>query len=75
MTENLTEALEKTPLLEGRSFWALTEKLPQKSMVYNNLGVLLGRKGHSEKAKILFERAVQADPSFEPAQHNLGILR
>ena len=73
-TAALAETLSRKPSLLGENgFWRMTRTLPQKAMVYNNLGVLLAQRGLKEPARALFKKSLEADPSFKPARHNLTV--
>jgi cytochrome c-type biogenesis protein CcmH/NrfG len=44
---------------------------PDRAAVWFNLGVVLVRQGHGEEARQAWQRALTADPSFEPARARL----
>jgi tetratricopeptide (TPR) repeat protein len=70
--EQTAEALSRLPLDT-----AVRERLGRidaKALVYCNLGVLLAQKGEDQKARELFDAALEADPSYEPARHNRAII-
>ena len=43
-------------------------------MAHNNLGIALREQGQSDEALVHFQRAVDLEPGFAPAQSNLGQL-
>lgn len=47
---------------------------PNDSVILNNLGVLAIRQGQSQKAMVNFKKALDANPDFMPARHNLDLL-
>jgi lipoprotein NlpI len=42
---------------------------------YNNLGLLYLREGQTERAKQMWQRALELDPTYEPARRNLDRAR
>lgn len=47
---------------------------PQQARQYNTLGTLMAQSNQPQKAAVLFERALQADPQYHAAYNNLGAL-
>ncbi|KAJ1475736.1 hypothetical protein T484DRAFT_1967472 [Baffinella frigidus] len=43
--------------------------------LYNNLGVILYQEGEQERAEEMLREAVQLDPSWKEAAHNLVYVR
>jgi len=44
---------------------------PSSVQAHGNLGLCLARQGKKDEGKAMLEKALQLDPSYEPAQHNL----
>jgi tetratricopeptide (TPR) repeat protein len=44
------------------------------SPAYTNLGNIFKERGDNQRAIELYERAIQADPTYPNAHHNLGVL-
>jgi tetratricopeptide (TPR) repeat protein len=48
---------------------------PRHAKALNYLGVVRARQGHLDIAMSLFEEALEADPSYSDAMHNLDRAR
>ncbi len=49
-------------------------KSPEKARPYNNLGFFYLNNKFYEKARQLFQKAIELDPRYTPAEENLGVL-
>jgi tetratricopeptide (TPR) repeat protein len=50
------------------------KKRPDMTLYYINLGEVYEKRGESEKAKALWEKALDLDPGVESAYRNIGVL-
>ncbi len=55
-------------------FETLTQDFPELPEPYNNLAVLYASQGRYEPARVLLERAIEAQPGYITAHENLGDL-
>ncbi len=55
-------------------FETLTQDFPELPEPYNNLAVLHASQGRYEPARVLLERAIEAQPGYVTAHENLGDL-
>jgi tetratricopeptide (TPR) repeat protein len=70
--EHLVGALAELPL-DG-AVWERLDRLEAKALVLSNLGVLFAQKSDRSRALAMFDAALEADPSYEPARHNRAII-
>ncbi|HEU0204252.1 MAG TPA: tetratricopeptide repeat protein [Burkholderiaceae bacterium] len=56
------------------AFEALMQDFPELPESYNNLAVIHAGEGRLEQARVLLERAIEAQPNYVTAHENLGDL-
>jgi Flp pilus assembly protein TadD len=56
------------------AFEALIQDFPELPEPYNNLAVLLAAQGRYEQARVMLQRAIDAQPNYVTAHENLGDL-
>lgn len=66
------EAGQKNIISQLRSLEESLRANPRNAFVYNDLGILHGKLGNSEKAGICFEKAVELSPRNPTLQKNLA---